>query len=86
MYKRKVPNPYKIVLDFNSSNLISILANSSFESINFAHNRDNKENSTSETIYKSNNQIFETGTNIEYKLIKKKQLTFKEKQVRIAQK
>lgn len=55
MHKRKVLNLYKIVLDFSSSNLRSILVNSFFGSFSFANNKDDQENSTSETIYKSSN-------------------------------
>ena len=83
LHKRKVPNPHEIVLDLNSSNTGSILANTSFGSIGFANNGDNQKNSILKTIYKSSNQIFENRTNIEYKPVKKKRLTFEKKQVRV---
>lgn len=71
MYKRKVPNSHKIVIDFSSSNAGSTLAKSSFRSIGFANNKDDQENSTIRTIYKSSDQTPETGTNIKCKLVKK---------------
>lgn len=83
MRKHKVSNLHKIILDFNLFNIGSILANNSFRNISFANNGDDQENSTLETVYKSSNQIPEIRTNIECKLVKKKQLTFKEKQIRV---
>ncbi len=82
----KVGNPHEIVLDFSSPNSGSISANSSFESIGFASNENDQENSTSEnstfgnstsrnstsgTIYKSGNQTAENGVNIECKSVTK---------------
>ncbi len=70
-HRRKVPNLYEVVIDFSSSNAGSILANSSFGSIGFASNEDDRENSTPGTIYKSSDQTPNTGTNIECKPVKK---------------
>lgn len=86
MHKRKISNLHKIVLDFILFNFGSILANIFFESINFTNNKDNQENSIFKTFYKNNNQILEIRRKIEYKPMKKKWLTLKEKQTRMAQK
>ncbi len=91
--RRKVPNLHEVVIYFNLSNAGSISANSSFGSIGFVSNKDDRENSTPGTIYKSSDQTPDTGTNIECKLVKeglqrgkKQRLTLEEKQAKVAKK
>ena len=64
MCRYRVLNLYKVIIDFNSSNAGSILANSSLGSISFANNKDNWENSILKTIYRNSNLISNTRTNI----------------------
>ncbi len=91
-YRRKIPNLYEVVIDFSLSNTGPTSANSSFGSISFASNKDNWENSTPGTIYKSSYQTPNIETNIECKPVKegsqsgkKQQLTFEEKQAKVAE-
>lgn len=72
MHKRKVPNLHKVVIDFSLFNARFILANNSFRSIDFTSNEDDWKNSPFGTIYKISDQIPDTRTNIECKLIKKR--------------
>ena len=93
MHRRKISNPYEVVIDFSSSNTESISANKSFGKTSFASNEDDQENSTPGTIYKSSDQILlKTETNIECKPVKKRPqggkkqwLTLEQKQARMAQ-
>lgn len=69
------------------------MANSSFKSINFASNEDDRENSTPRTLYKSSDQTFDTRTNIEYKPVKEglqkgknQHLILEEKQPKVTEK
>lgn len=64
MYRYKVSNLYKIVINFSLYNNMLILANSSFGNNNFISNKNNYENSTFGTIYKSSDKIPKTKTNI----------------------
>lgn len=52
---------HEIVLDFSLFNCGSILANSFFKSIDFANNKNNQENFTSENSI-SENSIFKNST------------------------
>lgn len=70
MHKCKISNLHKIVISFSLFNVGSILANSFFENNSFASNKNNQENSTLRTIYKSSNQTAKIKTNIEYRLLK----------------
>lgn len=65
MHKCKISNLYIIILDFCLFNTRSILVNSFFKNINFANNENNKKNFISKTIFKNNNQMYKTKTNIE---------------------
>lgn len=70
MRRRKVSNLYEVVIDFSSPNAGSILANCFFGSIDFVNNEDNWRNFIPRTIYKSSDQIFNIGINIECNLVK----------------
>lgn len=59
------------MIDINSSNTRSISVNNSFRRITFPNNENNRKNFTIRTIYKSNTQTHDTGTNIKYKPVKK---------------
>lgn len=56
MCKYKVPNLHEVVINFSLSNARSISANSSFGNIGFASNKDDQEDYTPRTIYKSSPQ------------------------------
>lgn len=71
MYRYKVSNLYKIVIDFNLLSIRWILTNSSFTSIDFVNNKKDQENFTLEFIYKSNNYTSENKINIKSTPVKK---------------
>lgn len=63
IYRRRVCNPYEVVIGFSSSSTRSLLANTFFWSISFAIGENDQENSFPEVIYKSSDQKPDNGTN-----------------------
>ncbi len=93
MHRYKVPNLHEVVIDFSSSNPGFISANSSFGSIGFASNKDDRKNSTPRTNYNSSDQTPDTLINIEYKPVKegsqsgkKQRLILEKKQAKVTEK